>query len=499
MRSVTTPTAEFCDLTRALYGDQVDTEVLWAEVSKMNPDPSSVHVMGVRPTGRKRRIVKRDVVRDKSDDGKLQRRVAVASNLLGLTAGGAAIGSTLRDDRLATGGKTARRVYAVGQKIPKPIQDATKHVSRRTAGKLALGAAALQGANVAGDIVVSQTLPKTETSKADVPLSRLVTGRLTGLRRQSAVSLNPTRPPRVPGAPIPKNPNAKPKAAKPASGTDAKAAKPAPRVPLRVAPTGAPPARPSLAQRAETRFAARTGENAPGARAPIRIQPTGAPAAPAPTPVAGPGAKPAAQVTPAFTPILDTPRGKATALAATGGAGLYAGNRQGKNSAYASMSPYAKADVSDVEFGGTFSKFDDDKRLAFGWASVVAMNGQPVVDRQGDYIAIDDIEEAAYTYVEKSRVGGDMHRRAAGNLGSDIGKEDRPHKVGELVESMVFTPEKISKMGLPADFPVGWWVGYKIHDDEAWGEVKKGNRTGFSIHGKGLRKEVDYDSILETT
>ena len=148
-----------------------------------------------------------------------------------------------------------------------------------------------------------------------------------------------------------------------------------------------------------------------------------------------------------------------------------------------------KADDS-VVFKGVFSEIDEDQRTAFGWASVTEIGGQPVVDRQGDYITTEDIEKAAYDYVHKSRVGGDMHRRAVGPNG------EAAHKVSDMIESVVFTDEKIAKMGLPEDFPRGWWVGFKIHDDETWGLVKKGERTGFSIHGKGIRKDLELDTLM---
>lgn len=147
--------------------------------------------------------------------------------------------------------------------------------------------------------------------------------------------------------------------------------------------------------------------------------------------------------------------------------------------------PYAKREA-DVEIRGEFTKFDDDKRQAFGWASITKVDGVPVVDRQNDYIDIEDLETAAYNYVHKSRVGGDMHRRNG----------EAAHKVSDMIESMVFTPEKIEKMGLPDDFPQGWWVGYQIHDEDTWDEVRKRGRTGFSIHGKGLRKDHDLDSLM---
>lgn len=137
-------------------------------------------------------------------------------------------------------------------------------------------------------------------------------------------------------------------------------------------------------------------------------------------------------------------------------------------------------DDFDVTWSGEITKADEDKRQVFGWASIVEIDGQPVVDRQGDWISPDEIEKAAYEYVMKSRKGGLQHRRNG----------DEPFHASDMIESFVLTPEKIEKMGLPDSTPVGWWVGYKVHDDEAWTKIKKGEVTGFSIHGRGKRKEV---------
>lgn len=140
-----------------------------------------------------------------------------------------------------------------------------------------------------------------------------------------------------------------------------------------------------------------------------------------------------------------------------------------------------KADDSlEVTWAGEFAKFDEDKHQVFGWASIVSVNGEPVVDRQGDVISPEDIEKAAYQYVLENRKGGHQHKR--------VGEE--PFHASDLIESFVLTPEKISKMGLPEDTPVGWWVGYKVHDDETWSKIKKGDVTGFSIHGRGKRVPI---------
>jgi hypothetical protein len=138
-----------------------------------------------------------------------------------------------------------------------------------------------------------------------------------------------------------------------------------------------------------------------------------------------------------------------------------------------------KAD--DIIWMGEFSKVDDDKRQVFGWASIVEIGGEPVVDRQGDLMDAEEIEKAAYAYVQKSRKGGHQHKRT---------EDDQPFHASNMIESIVFTDEKVSKMGLPDDFPRGWWVGYKVEDEETWQKVKKREVTGFSIHGKGKRVEV---------
>lgn len=134
----------------------------------------------------------------------------------------------------------------------------------------------------------------------------------------------------------------------------------------------------------------------------------------------------------------------------------------------------------DFTARGEISKADMDKRQVFGWASVVEINGQPVVDLQNDMATIDEIERAAYDYVLTSRKGGDMHRRDGDAV---------IHK-SNIIESFVITPEKKAALGLPDDTPLGWWVGFKVEDDELWQLVKDGKRPQFSIHGSGKRVET---------
>lgn len=179
-----------------------------------------------------------------------------------------------------------------------------------------------------------------------------------------------------------------------------------------------------------------------------------------------------------------TPAGKFTIVgiggAGAGGAG-YEASRRRRQPPNLQPNPVAKA---DCEWQVPISKLDEDKRLVFGWASLSKVDGQPVTDRQGDYIPIEESEEAAYTYMLNSRKGGDMHRR--------VTKADEPYHAFTVVESMVFTPEKIEALGLEPDaLPHGWWLGGKVHDDQQWQDVKEGKRTGFSVHGTGVRKEME--------
>lgn len=165
---------------------------------------------------------------------------------------------------------------------------------------------------------------------------------------------------------------------------------------------------------------------------------------------------------------------------AVGGAAYLIRGKKAQNPSPIPPAPtVAKAD-SGMSWKGEISKVDVDKRQVFGWCSLTSMNGQPVIDLQGDYVPLEEIEKAAYEYVIHSRKGGDMHARDG--LG--------PKHTADLIESFLVTPEKLKQMGLSDDsLPHGWWIGMKVNDDEQWNLVKNGGRTGFSIHGKGSRIE----------
>ena len=133
---------------------------------------------------------------------------------------------------------------------------------------------------------------------------------------------------------------------------------------------------------------------------------------------------------------------------------------------------------NDNEF--SVLKSDDDKRLVFGWASIaITEDGEQIEDMQKDVIDPEDLEEAAYEYVLNFRDTGEEHL-------------ENYRKKGKLVESCVFTAEKQKAMGLqPNTLPVGWWIGFKIEDDDAWQRIKNGTYRMFSIEGKAERVPIE--------
>lgn len=461
-RPVPTATVDLDLLVEELSGGLV-------QVGKSHPGSSDVSVPGggarlVRV--RRRRVDKRG---NETPNERRERRVAQASNVIGLTAGGQAL--------YAAG--TSPKLRA---KVGTPVGGQTPKLLTRRGKQAAVAATVLQGVNFGGDVITARVLSRNdrkqvkaardEVGKAKVPaqLRGLVDGHIARARR----IIGHTDGKHAAPAGTPKHGGPKVASPRPMEGG------PTPISRGERVQFGNDPQRYKADQMsmfdtvgnpsAQTANEQRTEQRARSAMKPFA------------TAVAGMKAHP-----------------KTTAAGATGVAGAYGVHRVRQNHRMAAQPqmgymPYygGKRAPEEVTFGGTFSKFDDDKRLAFGWASVVELNGQPVVDRQGDYIALEDIENAAYVYVKKSRVGGDMHKRTRDEMGRDV-----PHKVGELVESVVFTPEKCEAMGISKALAGKWWIGMHVEDDDAWREVKLGKRAGFSIHGKGLRKDISYDSLME--
>lgn len=124
------------------------------------------------------------------------------------------------------------------------------------------------------------------------------------------------------------------------------------------------------------------------------------------------------------------------------------------------------------------SKADDDKMQAFGWANVaIRVDGEVIQDRQDDIVEIDELENAAYNFVLHYRSGGEMHQKS---------------DVATLIESVVFTKEKMDAMGIPPEtIPEAWWIGFQVNDPDVWEKVKDGEYQMFSIEGDAVREQVE--------
>ncbi len=122
--------------------------------------------------------------------------------------------------------------------------------------------------------------------------------------------------------------------------------------------------------------------------------------------------------------------------------------------------------------GFQIAKMDEDECLVFGWASVSAgVAGDLLVDHHDDIIEPAELEKAAYEYVLKFRGAGEMHQGEA---------------VGQLVESLVMTPEKAQAMGIQHPMATAWWCGFKVSPD-TFQKVKDGTYKMFSIQGTAER------------
>lgn len=96
------------------------------------------------------------------------------------------------------------------------------------------------------------------------------------------------------------------------------------------------------------------------------------------------------------------------------------------------------------------------------------------VDSQGDYMSAEDIEKAAHSYLENSRVVGSSHTHSV--QASPVESYIAPH---DFTSSGPYGDQKIKKGS--------WILGVKIKDPDEWQKVLNGDYQGFSVGGFGTR------------
>jgi hypothetical protein len=119
-------------------------------------------------------------------------------------------------------------------------------------------------------------------------------------------------------------------------------------------------------------------------------------------------------------------------------------------------------------------KIDDEARIVWGWASVVSIDGKPMIDRQGDIISAEVMTKAADNFMIDVRVAKAMHEGA---------------QIGEVIHSFPLTKALGEALGVYSALE-GWIVAMKVHDNGVWGRVKSGELAAFSIGGMGKRNAV---------
>lgn len=141
--------------------------------------------------------------------------------------------------------------------------------------------------------------------------------------------------------------------------------------------------------------------------------------------------------------------------------------------------PRAEPCEGTLQCNFRLAKADEEKHLVFGWASIAdRADGETIVDWQDDIIDIDELESAAYDFVQFYREGSEMHERGG-------------HDIATLIESMVFTDDKLEKLNIPkGTLPHGWWVGFRVTDEAVWRKVKDGTYKMFSVEGEAIREQV---------
>lgn len=135
------------------------------------------------------------------------------------------------------------------------------------------------------------------------------------------------------------------------------------------------------------------------------------------------------------------------------------------------------------ELEAKIAKVDTENRIAFGLFSVMKIGDELVLDLEEDRVDTHEIEKAAYTYVKESRDASVNH--------SEMG-------VGDLIETMVFTKEKVEALkkaltaaGIKHTIEIDgefWWGGHYVKNDEVWKGVKDGSYESWSIGGSAQRK-----------
>ena len=130
--------------------------------------------------------------------------------------------------------------------------------------------------------------------------------------------------------------------------------------------------------------------------------------------------------------------------------------------------------MEHIQFYADIVKIDLNLRQIAGWSNVYAIDGNPVIDRQGDLVEEAEVRKAAHRFMREHRVVKAMHDGAP---------------IGHAVESVLIDDTFAQAQGITHGIR-GWWVGIQIDDEATWARVKAGEFGAFSVGGRGKREVV---------
>lgn len=126
----------------------------------------------------------------------------------------------------------------------------------------------------------------------------------------------------------------------------------------------------------------------------------------------------------------------------------------------------------DVYIRGEIYKAKEtkEKRMAYGFASVIDKDGEPIIDSHNHKIDEETLIKAAHNFIKMYRNSKEMHNGPS---------------IGDVVESIVLSKDIREVLGIEKDM-TGWFIGMKINDDDVWEKIKSKEYKMFSIGGTAI-------------
>jgi len=123
----------------------------------------------------------------------------------------------------------------------------------------------------------------------------------------------------------------------------------------------------------------------------------------------------------------------------------------------------------------------DSNNCLFGWAYLaIDKDGNQQIDHSGEFVKeenFEDLELATYAYNLAFREADTQHDMVA---------------KGYLIESVVFTKEKMKAMGIPEGIlPQAVWLGFHFPSDNDYNEICKMSKPMFSLFGKATKEVIE--------